>query len=38
VPLADFVKREMLPLFAIVAPAMLIPVLLGARLYVGTSR
>ena len=27
--------REMLPLFAIVAPAMLIPSLLGARLYVG---
>ena len=29
------VTREMLPLFAIVAPAMLVPALLGARLYVG---
>jgi uncharacterized membrane protein YfcA len=29
--------REMLPLFAIVAPAMLIPSLLGARLYLGIS-
>jgi uncharacterized protein len=29
--------RAMLPLFAIVAPAMLIPSLLGARLYVGIS-
>ena len=27
--------REMVPLFAIVAPAMLIPSLLGARLYLG---
>ncbi|MCM2253475.1 MAG: sulfite exporter TauE/SafE family protein [Ramlibacter sp.] len=27
--------RQMLPLFAIVAPAMLIPSLLGARLYLG---
>jgi hypothetical protein len=27
--------REMVPLFAIVAPAMLIPALLGARLYLG---
>lgn len=31
------VTREMLPLFAIVAPAMLIPTLLGARLYAGIS-
>lgn len=31
------VTREMLPMFAIVAPAMLIPVLLGARLYAGIS-
>jgi uncharacterized protein len=31
------VTREMLPLFAIVAPAMLVPVLLGARLYIGIS-
>ncbi|WP_204316132.1 hypothetical protein, partial [Serratia marcescens] len=27
------VTAEMLPMFAIVAPAMLIPTLLGARLY-----
>jgi uncharacterized membrane protein YfcA len=31
------VKREMLPLFAIVVPAMLIPTLLGTRLYAGIS-
>jgi uncharacterized membrane protein YfcA len=31
------VKREMLPLFAIAAPAMLIPALLGVRLYAGIS-
>jgi uncharacterized membrane protein YfcA len=31
------VTREMLPLFAIVAPAMLVPTLLGARLYIGIS-
>ena len=31
------VTRDMIPLFAMVAPAMLIPVLLGARLYVGIS-
>ncbi|MBB1603449.1 sulfite exporter TauE/SafE family protein [Variovorax sp. UMC13] len=31
------VTREMLPMFAIVAPAMLVPTLLGARLYVGIS-
>jgi uncharacterized membrane protein YfcA len=31
------VTREMLPFFAIVAPAMLLPALLGARLYIGIS-
>ncbi len=31
------VTREVLPLFAVVAPAMLIPTLLGSRLYVGIS-
>ena len=31
------VSREMVPLFAIVAPAMLIPSLLGARLYAAIS-
>ena len=31
------ITREMLPMFAIVAPAMLIPSLLGARLYIGLS-
>jgi uncharacterized protein len=31
------VTRDMLPLLAIVAPAMLVPVLLGARLYIGIS-
>ena len=31
------VTREMLPMFAVVAPAMLIPTLLGTRLYVGIS-
>lgn len=31
------VTRDMLPLFAIVAPAMLVPTLLGARLYAGLS-
>ena len=30
-------RRDMVPLFAIVAPAMLIPSLLGARLYAGIS-
>jgi uncharacterized membrane protein YfcA len=29
--------RDMLPMFAIVAPAVVIPVLLGARLYIGIS-
>ena len=31
------VTRDMLPLFAIVAPAMLVPTLLGVRLYIGIS-
>ncbi len=31
------IKRDMLPMFAIVAPAILIPSLLGARLYIGIS-
>jgi uncharacterized membrane protein YfcA len=31
------VDGSMLPYFAVVAPAMLIPVLLGARLYIGIS-
>lgn len=31
------VTREVMPLFAVVAPAMLIPTLLGSRLYVGIS-
>jgi len=31
------VTRAMLPMFAVVAPAMLIPTLLGARLYIGIS-
>ena len=31
------VTKAMLPMFAIVAPAMLIPTLLGARLYIGIS-
>ncbi|OZI70755.1 permease [Bordetella genomosp. 12] len=31
------VTADMLPLFAIVAPAMLVPTLLGARLYIGIS-
>lgn len=34
---AGLVTREMLPLFAWVAPAMLVPSLLGARLYIGIS-
>jgi uncharacterized membrane protein YfcA len=32
---AGVVTRDMLPMFAIVAPAMLIPALIGARVYVG---
>ncbi|RYY81269.1 MAG: sulfite exporter TauE/SafE family protein, partial [Comamonadaceae bacterium] len=31
------VERSMLPLFAVVAPAMLVPSLFGARLYLGIS-
>ncbi|MDB5751353.1 MAG: hypothetical protein JWP65_1774 [Ramlibacter sp.] len=31
------VQRPMLPLFAIVAPAMLVPALFGARVYLGIS-
>jgi len=31
------VTRDMLPLFAMVAPAMLVPSLLGARVYIGIS-
>lgn len=31
------VTRDMLPFFAIVAPAMLVPTLLGAKLYIGIS-
>jgi len=31
------VTRDMVPLFALVAPALLVPSLLGARLYVGLS-
>ncbi|MNT95850.1 hypothetical protein D3C72_2378140 [compost metagenome] len=31
------VTREMLPMFLVVAPAMLVPSLLGARLYLGIS-
>jgi uncharacterized membrane protein YfcA len=34
---AGLITREMLPLFAWVAPAMLVPSLLGARLYIGIS-
>ena len=34
---AGNVTRDMLPLFAMVAPAMLIPSVLGARLYIGIS-
>lgn len=34
---SGIVTRDMVPLFAIVAPAMLIPSLLGARLYVAIS-
>jgi len=31
------VTRDMLPMFAIVAPAMLIPTLIGTRVYIGIS-
>jgi len=35
--IAGMVTREMLPMFGIVLPAMLIPALLGARIYIGIS-
>ena len=34
---SGLVDRQMLPYFAIVAPAMLVPTLLGARVYIGIS-
>ena len=34
---SGLVSRQMLPYFAIVAPAMLVPALLGARVYIGIS-
>ena len=34
---SGIVQRDMLPLLAIVAPAMLVPSLLGARMYLGIS-
>lgn len=34
---AGVVTRDMLPFFAIVAPAMLVPTLLGTRLYIGIT-
>lgn len=34
---SGIVTRKMLPMFAIVAPAMLIPTLLGTRMYAGIS-
>lgn len=34
---SGLVSRQMLPYFAIVAPAMLVPTLLGARVYIGVS-
>ena len=34
---AGVVTREMVPMFAIVAPAMLIPSLIGTRVYIGIS-
>lgn len=34
---SGLVTVDMLPMFAVVAPAMLIPTLLGARLYIGIS-
>ncbi|KAG0922945.1 hypothetical protein G6F31_019713 [Rhizopus arrhizus] len=34
---SGLVNRQMLPYFAIVAPAMLVPALLGARVYIGIS-
>jgi len=35
--LTGIVTRDMLPYFAIVAPAMLVPTFLGAKLYIGIS-
>ena len=35
--IAGMVTREMLPMFGIVLPAMLIPALIGARIYIGIS-
>ena len=35
---AGAVKREMLPLFLLLAPALMIPSLLGARIYLGLSQ
>jgi uncharacterized protein len=32
-----FITKTMLPMFAIVAPAMLVPTLMGSRLYIGMS-
>lgn len=34
---SGIVTRDMAPMFAVVAPAMLIPTLLGTRLYIGIS-
>jgi uncharacterized membrane protein YfcA len=33
----NIVTRDMLPMFAVVAPAILLPTVLGARLYIGIS-
>ncbi|KXJ62917.1 permease [Achromobacter xylosoxidans] len=35
--LTGVVTRDMLPLFALIVPAMLVPTLLGTRVYVGIS-
>ena len=35
--IGGMVTREMLPMFGIVLPAMLIPALIGARIYIGIS-
>ncbi len=34
---SGIITRDMLPMFAIVAPAMLIPTLIGTRVYIGIS-
>lgn len=34
---SGIVTRDMLPMFAVVAPAMLIPTLIGTRVYIGIS-